>query len=69
MAVSCPPKVAVEDTQNKAQFGWRPLSTACDLTASGISQHEIGHWPAMEFMRRLASMPAENATANETNAT
>jgi hypothetical protein len=36
MAVSCPPKVAAEHTQNKAQFGWMTIAAGWDLTASGI---------------------------------
>jgi hypothetical protein len=42
MAVSCPPKVAAEDTQNKAQLGWTVVAAAWDLTASGICQRETG---------------------------
>jgi hypothetical protein len=42
MAVSCPPNVAAEDTQNKAQFGRTVIVVSRDLTASGICYHEIG---------------------------
>jgi hypothetical protein len=42
MAVSCPPKVAAEHTQNKAQFGRTVVTVSRDLTASGICQREIG---------------------------
>jgi hypothetical protein len=43
MAVSCPPEAAVEDTQNKAQFGRTVIAVSRDLTASGISYRETGH--------------------------
>jgi hypothetical protein len=50
MAVSCPPKVALEHTQNKAQFGRNVLGGYFDLTASGISHRESGHW--LEWLTR-----------------
>jgi hypothetical protein len=43
MAVSCPPNVELERTQNKAQFGWRIIAVSWDLTAYGIRYREIGH--------------------------
>jgi hypothetical protein len=43
MAVSCPPKVELEHTQNKAQFGRIVRAVPGGLTASGISNREIGH--------------------------
>jgi hypothetical protein len=43
MAVSCPPNVAPEHAQNKAQFGREVIDAAWDLTASGIRCGEIGH--------------------------
>jgi hypothetical protein len=43
MAVSCPPNVEPEHTQNKAQFGRRAIAAPRDLTASGISYGETGH--------------------------
>jgi hypothetical protein len=44
MAVSCPPKVEPEDTQNKAQFGSLIIAGEWDLTAYGIVFRETGHW-------------------------
>jgi len=42
MAVSCPPNVELERTQNKAQFGCGVIAASLDLTAYGIRQREIG---------------------------
>jgi hypothetical protein len=42
MAVSCPPNVELEPTQNKAQFGCGVIAASWDLTAYGIRQREIG---------------------------
>jgi hypothetical protein len=40
MAVCCPPKVDLEHTQNKAQFGRVVIAVSRDLTASGICERE-----------------------------
>jgi hypothetical protein len=42
MAVSCPTTMAMEHTQNKAQFGWKGISALWDLTGSGIAYRETG---------------------------
>jgi hypothetical protein len=57
MAVSCPPKVEPEHTQNKAQFGRSVLGVAAGLTASGISNREIGHPMLLRDYNRTDQRP------------